>query len=71
MKPTARHSTLPMRISTGPQRFHRAAAPLLGQHNSEVLDGLGLSEDEIAELEAQGVIGTAPAGLTIRSTKTG
>jgi len=71
VNPTARHSTLPMRISTGPQRFHRTAAPLLGQHNREVLAGLGLSENEIAELEDAGIIGTAPAGLTIRTTKTG
>ncbi len=71
VNPTARHSTLPMRISTGPARFHRTAAPLLGQHNREVLSGLGLSEDEIADLEDQGIIGTAPAGLGIRTTKTG
>ena len=60
-----------MRISPGPQRFHRTAAPLLGQHNHEVLAGLGLGEDEIAELEAQGIIGGSPAGLGIRTTKTG
>jgi crotonobetainyl-CoA:carnitine CoA-transferase CaiB-like acyl-CoA transferase len=71
VNPTARHSTLPMRISTGPQRFHRTPAPLLGQHNYEVLSGLGLGDDEIAELEEQGIIGTAPAGLGIRTTKTG
>ena len=71
VSPTARHSTLPMRISTGPTRFHRTAAPLLGQHNREVLAGLGLTENEIAELEEAGIIGTAPAGLTIRTTKTG
>lgn len=71
VNPAARHSTLPMRIPSGPQRFHRQAAPLLGQHNREVLEGLGLREDEIAELEEEGVIGTAPAGLTIRTTKTG
>lgn len=71
VNPTARHSTLPMRISSGPQRFHQSAAPLLGQHNREVLSGLGLSQDEIAELEDQGAIGSAPAGLTIRTTKTG
>ncbi len=71
VNPTARHSTLPMRISPGPQRFHRTAAPLLGQHNHEVLAGLGLGEDEIAELEAQGIIGGSPAGLGIRTTKTG
>ncbi len=66
VNPTARHSTLPLRISTGPQRFHRPPAPLLGQHNHEVLSGLGLGDDEIAELEEQGIIGTVPAGLGIR-----
>jgi crotonobetainyl-CoA:carnitine CoA-transferase CaiB-like acyl-CoA transferase len=67
----ARHSTLPMRISSGPRRIHRTAAPLLGQHNHEVLSGLGYSDDEITELEDEAIIGTAPAGLTIRTTKTG
>jgi crotonobetainyl-CoA:carnitine CoA-transferase CaiB-like acyl-CoA transferase len=71
VNPTARHSTLPMRISTGPRRFHRTPAPLLGQHNHEVLSGLGLDAAEIAELEEQGIIGSVPAGLGIRTTKTG
>jgi crotonobetainyl-CoA:carnitine CoA-transferase CaiB-like acyl-CoA transferase len=71
VNPTARHSTLPMRISSISERFHRTSAPLLGQHNREVLSGLGLTEGEIADLEDQGVIGNAPAGLTIRTTKTG
>ncbi|MCT7662214.1 CaiB/BaiF CoA-transferase family protein [Mycobacterium deserti] len=70
VNPAARHSTLPVRISTGPQRFHQSAAPLLGQHNREVLGDLGLSESEIADLEEQGIIGTAPA-MAIRTTKTG
>ncbi|KUI01662.1 CoA transferase [Mycobacterium sp. IS-3022] len=71
VNPTARHSTLPMRISSVRQGFHRGPAPLLGQHNREVLAGLGLSDDEITDLEQQGVIGNAPEGLTIRTTKTG
>ncbi|HEX2213630.1 MAG TPA: CoA transferase, partial [Mycobacterium sp.] len=71
VNPIARHSTLPMRITTGPQAFHRTSAPLLGQHNQEVLSGLGLDDGEIAELEEQGIIGNAPAGLSIRTTKTG
>ena len=55
------HSTLPFRSTRGPDRVHRRPAPLLGQHNREVLAGLGLSDNDIDELQAQGVIGTAPA----------
>lgn len=37
-------------------------APLFGEHNLEILGGLlGMSAEEIAELEAAGVIGDAPA----------
>jgi crotonobetainyl-CoA:carnitine CoA-transferase CaiB-like acyl-CoA transferase len=57
----ASHSTLPVTLSNGPDHFHRAAAPLLGEHNHELLSGLGLSYDEILALEEDGVIGTAPA----------
>ncbi|MBE1549485.1 crotonobetainyl-CoA:carnitine CoA-transferase CaiB-like acyl-CoA transferase [Mycobacterium sp. OAS707] len=55
------HSTLPFRATRGPDRIHRQPAPLLGQHNREVLAELGLTEKEIDDLEAKGVIGTAPA----------
>jgi crotonobetainyl-CoA:carnitine CoA-transferase CaiB-like acyl-CoA transferase len=38
-------------------------APTLGEHNREVLGGeLGLSDDELAALEASGLIGTRPVG---------
>ena len=57
----APHSTLPMRFSSGPHRFHQRHAPLLGEHNREVLSELGLTEPEIDELEANGVIGRAVA----------
>lgn len=57
----ARLSTVPMRFSTGPCRFHTEPAPLLGQHNHEVLAALGLTDSEIADLEAVGVIGRTPA----------
>ncbi|CAN5817557.1 CoA transferase [soil metagenome] len=57
---TAPHSTLPMRLSRGPARFHTSPAPLLGQHNHELLTELGLTSDEIAVLEADGIIGHTP-----------
>lgn len=58
---TAPHSTLPVRSASGPQRFHRHPAPLLGEHNHELLTGIGLGEQQIAELESAGIIGRALA----------
>jgi crotonobetainyl-CoA:carnitine CoA-transferase CaiB-like acyl-CoA transferase len=55
------HSTLPFTSSRGPETIHVQPAPLLGQHNHEVLSELGLSDKDIDDLEAAGVIGTAPA----------
>lgn len=63
---TSRHSTPLMRFSRGPDRFHVRRAPLLGEHTEEVLRSLGVPEEEVAELENQGVIGRAPASA--RST---
>ena len=40
-----------------------AAAPLLGQHNNEVLARLGLSPAEIDDLWAQGVTGDWPSAI--------
>ena len=57
---TARHSTLPIRFSRGPERFHRRGAPLLGEHNDGVLRGLGITDDELESLRADGVIGRVP-----------
>jgi crotonobetainyl-CoA:carnitine CoA-transferase CaiB-like acyl-CoA transferase len=56
----ARLSSVPMRLSGGPCRFHTQPAPLLGQHNRELLAELGLTDAEIAQLEADGVIGRSP-----------
>jgi crotonobetainyl-CoA:carnitine CoA-transferase CaiB-like acyl-CoA transferase len=58
---TTPHSTLPFRSSRTPDRIHVRSAPLLGQHNRKLLSELGMSAKYIDELEAQGVIGTAPA----------
>jgi crotonobetainyl-CoA:carnitine CoA-transferase CaiB-like acyl-CoA transferase len=55
------HSTLPFTSTRVPDRVHVQPAPLLGQHNHEVLSALGLTDKDIDELEAQGVIGNAPA----------
>ncbi|OBJ49973.1 CoA-transferase [Mycobacterium sp. 1423905.2] len=62
----ARLSTVPMRFSGGPCRFHAQPAPLLGQHNREILTEIGLTDADIRELEAEGVIGNAPARRTSR-----
>jgi crotonobetainyl-CoA:carnitine CoA-transferase CaiB-like acyl-CoA transferase len=56
----ARCATLPMRFSRGPERWHTRPAPLLGEHNAELLGELGLSPTEIDDLEAAGVIGRTP-----------
>ena len=44
-------------------RWIASPSPTLGQHNHEILVELGLSPDEIAQLQAEGVIGTRPKGL--------
>jgi crotonobetainyl-CoA:carnitine CoA-transferase CaiB-like acyl-CoA transferase len=56
----ARYSTVPYRLSRGPERYHRRPAPLLGEHTEEVLRDLGVSDHELEELRRQGVIGTMP-----------
>ncbi|MEB3061908.1 CaiB/BaiF CoA-transferase family protein [[Mycobacterium] zoologicum] len=61
VNPAVRHSTLPARPTQGPKRFHRRPAPLLGEHNQELLREVGFSDAEIEELAATGVIGRRPA----------
>ncbi len=52
----------PWRLSKSPRR-PTTPSPSLGEHNHDVLGGLlGLSGQEIAALEAQGIIGTRPIG---------
>ena len=44
-------------MTPGPAHHHRFAPPTLGQHNEEILRGLGLTDDEIEDLRTQRVIG--------------
>ncbi|ORW32109.1 acyl-CoA hydratase [Mycobacterium paraense] len=55
-----RYPGWPLRMAPGPARPHRSPAPMLGQHNDEILRGLGLSADELATLRAERVIGERP-----------
>ncbi len=53
---------LPWR-ATGVDSWIRRPAPVLGEHNAQVLGGqLGCTEAELKSLEAAGVIGSWPAG---------
>ena len=54
---SSRYSTLPMRFSQGPATVHERHAPLLGEHNRELLVELGLSPADIDTLEADGIVG--------------
>ena len=54
--------TLPFRYESV-QRWIRHAAPTLGQHNHQVLQEFGISDDVIADLESKGIIGSEPEGL--------
>jgi len=69
-RPLTRQVTGTHPFKTWPFRFssfdvaHRLPPPLLGEHNEAVLGGLlGLSEDEIAALERDGLIGKEPLAL--------
>jgi crotonobetainyl-CoA:carnitine CoA-transferase CaiB-like acyl-CoA transferase len=62
---TGRHPyhVLPFRLASATEPSITRVAPALGEHNREVLGGLlGLSEDELARLEQQQVIGERPLG---------
>ena len=60
------YKTFPFRFS-GFELRHSRPAPLLGEHNREILSTmLGLNDEEIAQLEAERVIGGVPAGLSSR-----
>jgi crotonobetainyl-CoA:carnitine CoA-transferase CaiB-like acyl-CoA transferase len=52
-----RYPGWPFRMTPGPGRHHRFAPPTLGQHNEEILRGVGLTDDELDDLRARRVIG--------------
>jgi len=54
---------LPFRLASVAGSWVRSPAPLLGQHNTDVLVEAGLDAERIARLAADGVIGSRPAGL--------
>jgi crotonobetainyl-CoA:carnitine CoA-transferase CaiB-like acyl-CoA transferase len=56
------HPSLPFRYASV-DRWLLSSSPMLGQHNHEILTDLGLSDEEIAALEADDQIGTIPLGL--------
>ena len=59
------HATLPMRCTSIEGPWHLRPAPLLGEHNTDILHGLlGLDSDEIADLERRGIIGTRVVGTS-------
>jgi crotonobetainyl-CoA:carnitine CoA-transferase CaiB-like acyl-CoA transferase len=48
----------PAQFEAGPRRVHRRRAPLLGEHNREILeDLLGFTPEEVGDLNRQGVMG--------------
>ncbi len=56
--------THPFRFASQTDRGLPRAAPMLGEHNEEILGGLlGLSEEKLRELAAEGIIGKRPVGL--------
>src|SRR5581483_241427 len=57
-RPVQRHLAAKSRRWEAKGRTH---APLLGEHNDEVLRELGYSDEEIASLREQGVIANEPA----------
>lgn len=54
----------PVQFEHGPERMHRRRAPLLGEHNHDILLELGFKPEQIDDLESRAVIGTKAATLT-------
>jgi crotonobetainyl-CoA:carnitine CoA-transferase CaiB-like acyl-CoA transferase len=51
-----RHIGNPIKVTGAPGKIDRRPPPHLGQHTAEVLGGIGLSDDDLEGLRAEGVI---------------
>jgi crotonobetainyl-CoA:carnitine CoA-transferase CaiB-like acyl-CoA transferase len=60
---TKRFPAWPIRGASWGAPWFRRPAPLLGEHNEEVLASVGVGADELAALHMDGIIGNRPAGL--------
>jgi crotonobetainyl-CoA:carnitine CoA-transferase CaiB-like acyl-CoA transferase len=56
-----RSDSLPLRIDGNRDYGWWRRAPMLGEHNMEILDELGFMPSEISSLEAKRAIGNRPA----------
>jgi crotonobetainyl-CoA:carnitine CoA-transferase CaiB-like acyl-CoA transferase len=60
---TKRFPAWPIRGASWGAPWFRRPAPLLGEHNDEVLASVGVTTEDLAALRADDIIGTRPAGL--------
>ena len=60
---TKRFPAWPIVATSRRSPWFRLPAPLLGEHNDEVLSSVGVTTEELDALRADAVIGTRPSGL--------
>ncbi len=59
------HPALPLHLASHRSRWYTRPAPTLGEHTEDVLrEMLRLTDDEIAQLRADAIIGKRPVGLS-------
>ena len=61
---THEYPTLPLRLASAHAPWYRRPAPTLGEHTEQILRALlGVTDAEVAQLHAEGIIGTRPVRL--------